>query len=114
MKKIIICLVVIVTGIFTAGCKLNQAPDAPVIKFTANSSTIYTIKWDAVAGAEEYYVYMRSKYVGETSADPNSLIMSYITTSTEMAFRRSGYTFYFAVKAGNSAGVSGFSNVVSN
>jgi hypothetical protein len=78
-----------------------------------DSSTI-TISWNAVAGAAEYYVYMRVKYTNETSADPNSLIMSYITTSTNMVFRHSGFINFFAVKAGNSTGISGFSNVVSN
>jgi len=113
MKKNFVCLVVMVTGMVTSGCGLAP-PDAPFIKCTTNSTTI-EISWDAVPGAEEYYLYQRPVYVGETSADPESLGKMYmIVTSTSVVFRKSGFRSFTAVKAANAAGVSGFSNVVAS
>jgi hypothetical protein len=113
MKKAIICLVVIVTGIIAAACDpYHRVPDAPVIKLTRDSQGII-LSWDPVEGAMEYYVYSRYAMAGETTADTASLKRTGITDSPSGARISPDYFIrFFAVRAGNRAGISGFSNVV--
>jgi hypothetical protein len=108
----IITLAVII-GFLTTGCPIDTVPDAPVIKYV-NSSTTVTIYWSAVKDATEYKVYARPRTGGATTADPNSFIYQLTTQETNAVFKHEGYSYFFAVKAVNSVGESGFSNVIYN
>ena len=84
-------------------------PAAPVVKI-GNSSTSGKpmLTWNAVSGATSYKVYRATSQNGTYS-----LLGTVTTTSYTNTGAKAGVTYYYKVKAVNSAGESAYSNVVS-
>ena len=84
-------------------------PAAPVVKI-GNSSTSGKpqLTWNAVSGATSYKVYRATSQNGTYS-----LLGTVTTTSYTNTGAKAGTTYYYKVKAVNSAGESAYSNVVS-
>ncbi len=88
---------------------VTPKPAAPVVKI-GNSSTSGKpqLTWNAVSGATSYKVYRATSQKGTYS-----LLGTVTTTSYTNTGAKAGTTYYYKVKAVNSAGESAFSNVVS-
>ena len=87
----------------------QQKPSAPVVKIghsAASGKPMLT--WNAVSGATSYKVYRATSQKGTYS-----LLGTVTTTSYTNTGAKAGTTYYYKVKAVNSAGESAFSNVVS-
>ena len=87
----------------------QQKPSAPVVKIghsAASGKPMLT--WNAVSGATSYKVYRATSQNGTYS-----LLGTVTTTSYTNTGAKAGTTYYYKVKAVNSAGESAFSNVVS-
>ena len=87
----------------------QQKPSAPVVKIghsAASGKPMLT--WNAVSGAASYKVYRATSQNGTYS-----LLGTVTTTSYTNTGAKAGTTYYYKVKAVNSAGESAFSNVVS-
>ena len=86
-----------------------QKPSAPVVKI-GNSATSGKpmLTWNAVSGATSYKVYRATSQNGTYSLLGTVTATSYTNTGA-----KAGTTYYYKVKAVNSAGESAFSNIVS-
>ena len=84
-------------------------PSAPVVKIgNSAASGKPMLTWNAVSGATSYKVYRATSQNGTYS-----LLGTVTTTSYTNTGAKAGTTYYYKVKAVNSAGESAYSNVVS-
>ena len=88
---------------------VTSKPAAPVVKI-GNSATSGKpmLTWNAVSGATSYKVYRATSQKGTYS-----LLGTVTTTSYTNTGAKAGTTYYYKVKAVNSAGESAYSNTVS-
>ena len=88
---------------------VTPKPSAPVVKI-GNSSTSGKpmLTWNAVSGATSYKVYRATSRNGTYS-----LLGTVTTTSYTNTGAKAGTTYWYKVKAVNSAGESAYSNIVS-
>ena len=88
---------------------VTSKPAAPVVKI-GNSATSGKpmLTWNAVSGATSYKVYRATSQNGTYS-----LLGSVTTTTYVNTGAKDGVTYYYKVKAVNSAGESAYSNTVS-
>ena len=88
---------------------VTPKPSAPVVKI-GNSATSGKpmLTWNAVSGATSYKVYRATSQKGTYS-----LLGTVTTTSYTNTGAKAGTTYWYKVKAVNSAGESAYSNVVS-
>ena len=88
---------------------VTPKPAAPVVKI-GNSATSGKpmLTWNAVSGATSYKVYRATSQNGTYSLLGTVTATSYTNTGA-----KAGTTYYYKVKAVNSAGESAYSNVVS-
>ena len=88
---------------------VTPKPAAPVVKI-GNSATSGKpmLTWNAVSGATSYKVYRATSQKGTYS-----LLGTVTTTSYTNTGAKAGTTYYYKVKAVNSAGESAYSNIVS-
>ena len=88
---------------------VTPKPSAPVVKI-GNSATSGKpmLTWNAVSGATSYKVYRATSQNGTYSLLGTVTTTSYINTGA-----KAGVTYYYKVKAVNSAGESAYSNIVS-
>ena len=88
---------------------VTPKPAAPVVKL-GNSATSGKpmLTWNAVSGATSYKVYRATSQKGTYSLLGTVTATSYTNTGA-----KAGTTYYYKVKAVNSAGESAYSNVVS-
>ena len=87
----------------------QQKPSAPVVKIghsAASGKPMLT--WNAVSGATSYKVYRATSQNGTYSLLGTVTATSYTNTGA-----KAGVTYYYKVKAVNSAGESAYSNIVS-
>jgi uncharacterized protein YjdB len=89
---------------------LLLAPIAPTNLTATPGDGIITLKWDSVTGATYYDIYqsLSSGAYGDKAATVSGSVYSYIAKDLANNLR-----YYFTVKAGNAAGVSGASNEAS-
>ena len=88
---------------------VTPKPSAPVVKIgNSASSGKPMLTWNAVSGATSYKVYRATSQNGTYS-----LLGTVTTTSYTNTGAKAGVTYYYKVKAVNSAGESAYSNVVS-
>jgi len=88
---------------------VTPKPAAPVVKIGHSASSGKPmLTWNAVSGATSYKVYRATSQNGTYSLLGTVTTTSYINTGA-----KDGVTYYYKVKAVNSAGESAFSNVVS-
>ncbi|MEN6328387.1 MAG: S-layer homology domain-containing protein [Syntrophomonas sp.] len=87
-----------------------SAPEAPVIQSATAGDAHVDINWSPAAGATGYNIYWSatSGSYGTALATVGGSVNSYDATGLS-----NGTTYYFAVKATNSGGNSGYSNEVS-
>ena len=88
---------------------VTPKPSAPVVKIghsAASGKPMLT--WNAVSGATSYKVYRATSQKGTYSLLGTVTATSYTNTGA-----KAGVTYYYKVKAVNSAGESAYSNVVS-
>ena len=86
------------------------APAAPTHLVASAGVGSVTLSWDAVTGASTYNVYQGLSAGGENSAPVQSNVSGLTTTLTGLT---PGVTYYFVVRAVNSAGTSPASNEAS-
>ena len=88
---------------------VTPKPSAPVVKI-GNSATSGRpmLTWNAVSGATSYKVYRATSQNGTYSLLGTVTATSYTNTGA-----KAGVTYYYKVKAVNSAGESAYSNIVS-
>ena len=88
---------------------VTPKPAAPVVKI-GNSATSGKpmLTWNAVSGATSYKVYRATSQKGTYSLLGTVTATSYTNTGA-----KAGTTYYYKVKAVNSAGESAYSNIVS-
>ena len=88
---------------------VTPKPAAPVVKIgNSAASGKPMLTWNAVSGATAYKVYRATSQNGTYS-----LLGTVTTTSYTNTGAKAGVTYYYKVKAVNSAGESAYSNVVS-
>ena len=88
---------------------VTPKPAAPVVKIgNSASSGKPMLTWNAVSGATSYKVYRATSQNGTYSLLGTVTTTSYINTGA-----KDGVTYYYKVKAVNSAGESAYSNIVS-
>ena len=88
---------------------VTPKPAAPVVKIgNSASSGKPMLTWNAVSGATSYKVYRATSQNGTYSLLGTVTATSYTNTGA-----KAGVTYYYKVKAVNSAGESAFSNIVS-
>ena len=88
---------------------VTPKPAAPVVKIgNSASSGKPMLTWNAVSGATSYKVYRATSQNGTYSLLGTVTATSYTNTGA-----KAGTTYYYKVKAVNSAGESAYSNVVS-
>ena len=88
---------------------VTPKPAAPVVKIGHSASSGKPmLTWNAVSGATSYKVYRATSQNGTYSLLGTVTTTSYINTGA-----KAGVTYYYKVKAVNSAGESAYSNVVS-
>ena len=88
---------------------VTPKPSAPVVKIgNSASSGKPMLTWNAVSGATSYKVYRATSQNGTYSLLGTVTATSYTNTGA-----KAGTTYYYKVKAVNSAGESAYSNVVS-
>ena len=87
----------------------QQKPSTPVVKIGHSASSGKPmLTWNAVSGATSYKVYRATSQKGTYSLLGTVTATSYTNTGA-----KAGVTYYYKVKAVNSAGESAYSNVVS-
>ena len=88
---------------------VTPKPSAPVVKIGHSASSGKPmLTWNAVSGATSYKVYRATSQNGTYSLLGSVTVTSYTNTGA-----KDGVTYYYKVKAVNSAGESAFSNTVS-
>ena len=88
---------------------VTPTPAAPVVKIGHSASSGKPmLTWNAVSGATSYKVYRATSQNGTYSLLGTVTATSYTNTGA-----KAGTTYYYKVKAVNSAGESAYSNVVS-
>ena len=88
---------------------VTPKPSAPVVKIgNSASSGKPMLTWNAVSGATSYKVYRAASQNGTYS-----LLGTVTTTSYTNTGAKAGTTYYYKVKAVNTAGESAYSNIVS-
>ena len=88
---------------------VTPKPSAPVVKIgNSAASGKPMLTWNAVSGATSYKVYRATSQKGTYSLLGTVTATSYTNTGA-----KAGTTYYYKVKAVNSAGESAYSNVVS-
>ena len=88
---------------------VTPKPAAPVVKIGHSASSGKPqLTWNAVSGATSYKVYRATSQKGTYSLLGTVTATSYTNTGA-----KAGVTYYYKVKAVNSAGESAYSNVVS-
>ena len=88
---------------------VTPKPSAPVVKIgNSASSGKPMLTWNAVSGATSYKVYRATSQNGTYSLLGTVTATSYTNTGA-----KAGVTYYYKVKAVNSAGESAYSNTVS-
>ena len=88
---------------------VTPKPAAPVVKIGHSASSGKPmLTWNAVSGATSYKVYRATSQNGTYSLLGTVTATSYINTGA-----KDGVTYYYKVKAVNSAGESAYSNTVS-
>ena len=88
---------------------VTPKPSAPVVKIgNSASSGKPVLTWNAVSGATSYKVYRATSQSGTYSLLGTVTATSYTNTGA-----KAGTTYYYKVKAVNSAGESAYSNIVS-
>ena len=88
---------------------VTPKPSAPVVKIgNSASSGKPMLTWNAVSGATSYKVYRATSQKGTYSLLGTVTATSYTNTGA-----KAGVTYWYKVKAVNSAGESAYSNVVS-
>ena len=88
---------------------VTPKPSAPVVKIGHSASSGKPmLTWNAVSGATSYKVYRATSQNGTYSLLGTVTATSYTNTGA-----KAGTTYYYKVKAVNSAGESAYSNVVS-
>ena len=97
------------SNIVSGNVVVTPKPSAPVVKI-GNSATSGKpmLTWNAVSGATSYKVYRATSQNGTYSLLGTVTATSYTNTGA-----KAGTTYYYKVKAVNSAGESAYSNVVS-
>ena len=87
----------------------QQKPSAPVVKIGHSATSGKPmLTWNAVSGATSYKVYRATSQNGTYSLLGTVTATSYTNTGA-----KAGVTYYYKVKAVNSAGESAYSNTVS-
>ena len=88
---------------------VTPKPSAPVVKIgNSASSGKPMLTWNAVSGATSYKVYRATSQNGTYSLLGTVTVTNYTNTGA-----KAGVTYYYKVKAVNSAGESAYSNIVS-
>ncbi len=88
---------------------MTPKPSAPVVKIgNSASSGKPMLTWNAVSGATSYKVYRATSQNGTYSLLGTVTATAYTNTGA-----KAGTTYYYKVKAVNSAGESAYSNIVS-
>ena len=97
------------SNIVSGNVVVTPKPSAPVVKIgNSASSGKPMLTWNAVSGATSYKVYRATSQNGTYSLLGTVTATSYINTGA-----KAGVTYYYKVKAVNSAGESAYSNTVS-
>ena len=97
------------SNIVSGNVVVTPKPSAPVVKIgNSAASGKPMLTWNAVSGATSYKVYRATSQKGTYSLLGTVTATSYTNTGA-----KAGVTYYYKVKAVNSAGESAYSNVVS-
>ena len=97
------------SNIVSGNVVVTPKPSAPVVKIgNSAASGKPMLTWNAVSSATSYKVYRATSQKGTYSLLGTVTATSYTNTGA-----KAGVTYYYKVKAVNSAGESAFSNVVS-
>ena len=97
------------SNIVSGNVVVTPKPSAPVVKIgNSASSGKPMLTWNAVSGATSYKVYRATSQKGTYSLLGTVTATSYTNTGA-----KAGVTYWYKVKAVNSAGESAYSNVVS-
>ena len=91
-----------------SGAAKAVAPTAPTVTMTYSDSGKPKLTWSAVSGAASYRVYRSESRGTGYSLLGTTTSTSYVNTGAAV-----GKTYYYRVKAVNSAGTSAYSNIVS-
>ena len=91
-----------------SGAAKAVAPAAPTVTMTYSDSGKPKLTWSAVSGAASYRVYRSESRGTGYSLLGTATSTSYVNTGAAV-----GKTYYYRVKAVNSAGTSAYSNIVS-
>ena len=91
-----------------SGAAKAVAPAAPTVTITYSDSGKPKLTWSAVSGAASYRVYRSESRGTGYSMLGTTTSTSYVNTGAAV-----GKTYYYRVKAVNSAGTSAYSNIVS-
>ena len=91
-----------------SGAAKAVAPAAPTVTVTYSDSGKPKLTWGAVSGAASYRVYRSESRGTGYSLLGTTTSTSYVNTGAAV-----GKTYYYRVKAVNSAGTSAYSNIVS-
>ena len=97
------------SNIVSGNVVVTPKPSAPVVKIgNSAASGKPMLTWNAVSGATSYKVYRATSQSGTYSLLGTVTATSYTNTGA-----KAGVTYYYKVKAVNSAGESAYSNIVS-
>jgi len=97
------------SNIVSGNVVVTPKPAAPVVKIGHSATSGKPqLTWNAVSGATSYKVYRATSQKGTYSLLGTVTATSYTNTGA-----KAGMTYYYKVKAVNSAGESAYSNVVS-
>ena len=97
------------SNIVSGNVVVTPKPAAPVVKIGHSATSGKPqLTWNAVSGATSYKVYRATSQKGTYSLLGTVTATSYTNTGA-----KAGMTYYYKVKAVNSAGESAYSNIVS-
>jgi uncharacterized protein (DUF427 family) len=112
--KAVLGLAVLMFMMVLGGCDdpLLEPPAAPYI--TGYFTNTYTkIEWSSVTDATEYIIYYAPNSQGQyATPPPTSTFIKLGSTKSTSYTDYTGFARFYSVKASNSAGDSGFSNVI--